>query len=291
MRCEEAENNFAEYLKGDLSSESRFPEHLAQCVRCRNQVEELRKVWAELESIAVPATPSVMRANLLAAIAEAKLEPAQPLSPTRRTPMPYIIKPVLVLLLSVGAAFFVGRSLEQPAIDNDAHYRGSPNAKVTLVEYVDYECPPCAVYNPIVNAVLQRYGNNVRLEFHHYPLTRIHPNALKAAVAAEAAGLQGHYWEMHDLLLLSQEKWAHTDNAEQEFAKFAISIGLDTNRFLEASNSPELRQRVMADLERGQKNSVRAVPAFFLNGRKIEPAPTTAEGFFVLIDAELQPGK
>src|SRR5437867_7495308 len=108
----------------------------------------------------------------------------------------------------------------------EPRYRGASTAPVTLLEYGDYECPPCATYNPIINSVLQRFDRKVRLEFRHYPL-RIHPNAGKAALAAEAAGEQGHYWEMHDLLFESQPQWSRAGNPEMEFAAMAGSIGLD----------------------------------------------------------------
>src|SRR5262249_53487653 len=157
----------------------------------------------------VPPSPSVMQASLLAAISEAKLERIQPNTP-RRTPMTYIIKPILVIIMSIGAAFFVGHSLEQPLSQvggrverspdagPEGHYRGAINAPVTLVEYGDYACPSCALYNPVINEVLQQYAGKVRLEYRHFPLTTIHPNAVSASVAAEAAGQQGRYWEMHD---------------------------------------------------------------------------------------------
>jgi len=208
--------------------------------------------------------------------------------------MPYLLKPILLIAFSIGSAFFVGQNLVRPvyeqqaSADRDPHYRGSSNAAVTLVEYGDYACPPCSVYSPILNQVLERYGNKVRLEFRDYPMMKIHPNALKAALAAEAACDQGRYWEMHELLLSSHREWARADNAEQEFGKLAASLGLDTNRFLEATNSPSVRERVMADISKGQQLKIEAVPVFFLNGRQIKPIPTTAEAFFTLIDAELQ---
>jgi len=297
MRCEEAANDIAEYLRGTLSAESGLLEHLAHCSSCRHEVEELQKVWADLDRVTAPPTPSVMQPSLLQAIAEAKLETPQPIR--RRTPMPWI-KPILIVVFSVGTAFFAGHSLvrsplettavlEHPAAnDGDRHYRGGDNASVTLLEYGDYGCPPCFTYNTILNEVLQRYGDKVRLEFRHFPMTMTHPNAVKAALAAEAAGEQGRYWEMHDLLLSSQKQWARVDNAEQEFAKLATSIGLDANRLVQTLEKPELRERVTADMAAGRKLNIQAVPTFFLNGRRIELPPSTAVGFFALIDAELR---
>ena len=212
--------------------------------------------------------------------------------------MPWM-KPILIVIFSVGTAFFAGHSLvrsrlettavlERPAAnDGNRPYRGAADASVTLVEYGDYQCPPCFTYNTILNDVLQRYGNKVRLEFRHFPMTRIHANAISAAVAAEAAGEQDRYWEMHDALLSSQKQWSGADNVEQEFAKLATSIGLDANRLVQALAKPELRERVAADIATGQQLNIQAVPTFFLNGRRIDGPPATAEGFFALIDAEL----
>jgi protein-disulfide isomerase len=250
-----------------------------------------------MESIALPRSSSVMQAGLLAAIAEAKLEVNQP--PKGKTTMPYLVKPILVIIMSVGAALFLGHSFVQPSLErtitlepsagnpNEGHYRGASNVPITLVEYGDYACPACATYNSVLNDVLKKYGDRVRLEFRHYPLKGIHPNAMPAALAAEAAGEQGHYWEMHDLLFSSQAQWAPGDaNPEAAFAKLAASIGLDANKFLQDLGSPELQQRVSNDVKRGQETSVAATPTFFLNGRRIERIAPTLEAFQTLIEAE-----
>ena len=211
--------------------------------------------------------------------------------------MPFI-KPILLIVFSTGAAFFLGHSFVPPAIEqpaapaaNEERYRGNPSAPLTLVVYVDYECPPCASYNPVLNEVLMHYGSKLRLEFRHFPMTTIHPNAVRAAIAVEAAGKQGHYWEMHDLLLSSQKQWARTDNPEEHFGKLATSLGLDTRRFLEALDSPALRERVTLDMTQGREMKIQAVPTFFLNARRIEPASVTAAAFFAIIDEELQTRK
>jgi protein-disulfide isomerase len=292
MRCEEADNDIAEYLAGTLRPDSPFRAHLAECSRCRNEVRELREVWTDLEAIPVPKTPAVMQPQLLATIAETKLE----ISKSRSTPMPYLIKPILTIVLSVSAALFLGHSLveplheagiavEQPAANNPAgHYRGVATAPLTLIEYGDYECPPCATYDPIVNEVLKRYAGQVKLEFRHFVMTRTHPNALLAAAAAEAAGKQGHYWEMHDLLLSGQKQWAKQDNPEQFFAPMAERIGLDTNKFLQDLRAPEVQQRILKEMA---ETNIQAVPAFFLNGHEIKVMPNI-ESFVAAIDAELK---
>jgi protein-disulfide isomerase len=291
MRCEEAENDIADYLAGTLPADSVFFEHLAVCARCREEVAQLRRVWADLDDLEVPPSAPVMQSNLLAAVAEIK--------PKRRIPMPYIWKPAIALGMALAAIFF-GHSLVQPAREsavttvlstanlNQAHYRGSPDARVTLVEYIDYQCPPCANYNGVVNEVLQRYGDKVRLEVRHYPLMAPHKNALPASIAAEAAGEQGHFWDMHDMLLSTQQSWSRDDDPTLYFAKTAARLGLDVSRFRQALAAPEVRQRVMNDLVAGRESNVTAAPTFFINGQKAQSAPQTLEEFVSLIDAELR---
>ena len=292
MRCEEADNHIAEYVAGKLAEDSPFRNHLAECARCRNEVRELRGIWADLDEVRVPKVSAVMQPRLLATITETKLE----VSNSRRTPMPYLIKPILTVLLSTAAAWFLGHSLVQPlheagitverpaANSPNDHYRGDANAPLTLVEYGDYECPPCATYNPVVNEVLKRYAGQVKLEYRHFAMTRIHPNALLAAAAAEAAGKQGHYWEMHDLLLMGQQRWAKQDNPEQFFVPMAASIGLDSNTFLEDLRGPEVQARIVKQMA---ETNIQAVPAFFINGHQIQVQPNI-ESFVAAIDAELK---
>jgi protein-disulfide isomerase len=301
MRCEEAENDIAEYLAGTLPTESALLDHLASCSRCRNEVQELKKTWTALESVTVPSMEPAMKADLLAALAQAKLDATPPITPVRRKPMPYLVKPILWIVMSAGAALFMSHYFERPVqqsavgvestVSNtaEAHYRGAANPELTLVEYGDYACPAC-IYTSIVHEVLQRYGNRVRLEFRHYPLTTIHPNALRAAVAAEAAGRQGRFWEMHDLLFSTQQKWSRVADPEAEFLALAAALGLDANRFRQALQQQELTERVMSDVSTGRKANVEAVPTFFLNGRRIEHAPTTVDGFLTLIEAQLASG-
>src|SRR5262245_44761098 len=136
MRCEEAENHIAEYLRGTLVSESELMEHLSQCSRCRSDLDQLVEVWANLDDLPVPSTSAVMQAGLLQAIAEARVAPKQPLVQTRRKPMLPLIKTTLLVVLSAGAAFFLGHSLIEPTremtsayqpsatSENEGHYRG-----------------------------------------------------------------------------------------------------------------------------------------------------------------------
>jgi len=231
-------------------------------------------MWKELDRVPVPQSSSVMHERLLATVAEIK----------RRPRMPYILKPIFLLVTAVSAALYMGHSLELRSPEPD-HFRGESTATVTLLEYGDYACP-CAFYNTMVNDVLSRYPGKVRLEFRHFPLQR-HMNAQKAAIAAEAAGEQGHFWEMHDLLFLSQDDWKSEENPEKQFAVLAKRIGIDSDRLVQAMQKPSLRERVMKDIAIGQAANIQAVPTFFINGERVPEPPQTEEGFAALIDSQL----
>src|SRR5207249_9363805 len=127
--------------------------------------------------------------------------------------------------------------------------------------------------------------------FHHFPITPIHPNAFAAAVAAEAAGDQGRYWAMHDLLLNTQQQWSHKSDAEAIFKGLASQLGLDAEQFAQSLRAPETQQRVADDIARGRDAQVKGTPTFFINGKKLSGAPQTISGFVDLIDAEIRGGK
>lgn len=214
--------------------------------------------------------------------------------------MEYLAKPILLMTIAIGTAFFAGRSLLQPTRETavvaglpagdaaESHYRGAPNAPLTLLEYGDYQCPPCAAYNPVIKSVLQHYGDKLRLEFRQFPLAGVHPNAVEAALAAEAAGEQGRYWEMNDLLFETQQQWARAANPDENFTALAARIGLDEMQFLKALHSEDLQRRISADVASAQAAHVQGTPTFFLNGRHIDVPTVTLEAFQKAIDPELQ---
>jgi protein-disulfide isomerase len=214
--------------------------------------------------------------------------------------MPKLAKPLIVIILAVGvaaaAAMYLSRQPE-PVTETAAattldtkgggHFRGPESAVVTLVEFGDYQCPSCRAYAPVVQEVLNRYPKQVRLEFHHYPLISIHPNSMAASTAAEAAGEQGKYWEMHDLLFEAQDQWAPSPNAEQEFLALASRIGLNANAFMQAMRSPQLRDRILQDVVRAREANIEAVPTFFIDGQQIH-VPLSVQAFVDIIDARLK---
>ena len=152
----------------------------------------------------------------------------------------------------------------------DDHVRGNPEAPVTLVEYSDFQCPACASFEPVVVQLLQDAGDTVRLVYRHFPLRNIHSNADLAARAAEAAALQGKFWEMHDLLFDGQALWSGQSSrgAEDTFAGYAEAVGLDVERFRNDIDSDAVRDAVNEDYEGGVRARVNSTPSFFVNGRK-----------------------
>ncbi len=160
--------------------------------------------------------------------------------------------------------------------DGSGRIRGAADAPLTLVEYGDYQCPTCGQYHPIVSELLSRYHGKLKLEFHHFPLVQMHPHAMAAALAAESAGDQGKFWEMNDLLFEHQNDWSRNPNAEGIFLQYALQLGLDSNRFMQAMRSPDTQARVLADVTRGNK-IVQGTPTFILNGQVMPDLPNLEE--------------
>jgi protein-disulfide isomerase len=165
-----------------------------------------------------------------------------------------------------------GKSADVSQAQGSGRVRGAKDAPVTLVEYGDYQCPTCGHYHPIVTELLSRYNGKLKLEYHHFPLIQIHPNAMGAATAAEAAADQGKFWEMHDLLYEHQQEWAPSPNAEAMFIQYALRLGMDANQFMQSMRLPATRDRVLADVARGN-SIVKGTPTFVLQGELIPDLP------------------
>jgi protein-disulfide isomerase len=150
--------------------------------------------------------------------------------------------------------------LTVPLSERD-HVLGTPAAAVTLLEYGDYECPFCAAAHPAVKQVLQLVPSDILFAYRHFPLTQIHPHAQQAAEAAEAAGAQGRFWEMHDLLFVHQDHLAFSD-----LVGYADALGLDLDRFASELESGAHSARVREDFLSGVRSGVNGTPTFFVNG-------------------------
>ncbi len=150
-----------------------------------------------------------------------------------------------------------------PAVNSNDHIYGNLHAPLELVEYGDYECPFCGQAYPIVKSIQEKLGWDLKFIFRNFPLRKIHPHAYPAAVATEAAALQGKFWEMHDIIFENQ-KTLEPEN----ILSFANNIGLDVNRFEMDIANEDLYLKAKRDFESGMKSGVNRTPTFFVNGRK-----------------------
>lgn len=151
------------------------------------------------------------------------------------------------------------------AVNDEDHIEGNIEAPITLVEYGDYQCPHCGRAYPIVKRIQEEMGDTMRFVFRDFPLEKAHPQALAAAVASEAAGKQGKFWEMHDMLFENQKRLHHSGLVE-----YATALGLDIARFEQDLNDAAIAERVKDEFYSGMRSGVNATPTFFVNGEKFE---------------------
>jgi protein-disulfide isomerase len=196
-----------------------------------------------------------------------------------------------------------------PATGSESlHIRGGANAPVTLEEYGDFQCIPCAQLFPILAKVEEEYGEQLRVVFRHKPLHK-HEHAVLAARAAEAAGLQGRFWEMHDLLFQNSLRWtkgvdgvgpdatpsrrlestvlAMEIEVRDVFTSYAERLKLDVERFKTDMDTSEIKARVDSDSARGDKLGIDRTPTIYINGHLLPYASITSAGIHAAIDAEL----
>ena len=198
----------------------------------------------------------------------------------------------LLFLAFFGFLIFLakqGNARPAVIIAPNGHVRGLETATLALVEYGDFQCPACKTYHPIVREVLAAYDGRLKLVFKHFPLTSVHPNAAPAALSAEAAGAQGKFFEMHDILYERQSEWAGLTpaHAQEKFISYARQLKLDEEKFTEDIKNKELEGIVRAHQEEGIENGVSSTPTFFLNGKIIQN-PRSVDEFKKLIDEELK---
>ncbi|MCY3759390.1 MAG: thioredoxin domain-containing protein [Acidobacteria bacterium] len=200
---------------------------------------------------------------------------------------PSIAKPLAVLaavvLVALGAAYYLQRSADEQAasapapssqnagspISPQGWSKGNSLAKAVLVEFVDFQCGACAAASSRMAKIARKYGSELKIVFKHHPMQRAHGNAMIAARAAEAAGLQFKFWEMHDLLLQRQHEWAKVPDAQSLFLRYAAELQLNLARFRRDLWTKEVGDKIYRDIMEGQMAQVRSVPAFFLNGKAI----------------------
>jgi len=167
-----------------------------------------------------------------------------------------------------------------------------PNVKVSspvvLEEYGDYQCPPCGMLAPVLKQIEHDYGEQLRVVFRHYPLTKIHKHAMMAAQAAEAARNQGKFWEMHDRLYRNQNAWKDLADGRPTFIGYARELGLNVERFSREMESPEVQQRIASDMQRGSGVGVSGTPTVFIEGQMLRHEAITPDGLRQGINIMLQ---
>lgn len=201
----------------------------------------------------------------------------------------------LVIVLLFGYYFYatatdptIATKDTEVVISQTDHVRGAQDGKVTLVEFGDFQCPACGVYEPIVRQVLADNKDTLKFSFRHFPLTAIHKNALLSAKATEAAALQGKFWEMHDILYDKQDEWGEALNAREFIMLYATTLKLDLKKFTTDLESKVLEDKILAEFKEGVSLGVQGTPTFFLNGKKVENNPRTLADFNQLIKDALK---
>lgn len=184
-------------------------------------------------------------------------------------------------ILGVVIAVFVGLLIWNPGKDSKTttaakpsnHIYGKADSKVYLLEYGDFQCNACVAYAPVTEAVRAKYADKVKFQFRHLPLASAHPNAIGAARAAEAAGKQGKFWEMHDLLYKESNwsVWSTSTNPNTYFESYARQLSLNIDKFNQDFKSKVANDTINADIAEFEKHKVqKATPSFFLNGKSIK---------------------
>lgn len=196
---------------------------------------------------------------------------------------------IVVAAIIGGIIYFGAQSPTPPSASTsevkreDSWYQGSKDAKVEIVEFSDFQCPACGAEEPEVAKVRDFYGDKIAFYYRHFPLDNVHPFALPAAKAAEAAGKQNKFWEMHDAIFANQK------NLNKDiFKKLAGDLGLDVAKFEADSASQEIADRVNRDKNDAIGKKVNSTPTFFINGQKLEGGGISFEEWQKIIEPKLQ---
>jgi protein-disulfide isomerase len=168
-------------------------------------------------------------------------------------------------------------------VAKSVHVRGNPEAPVLLEEFGDFECPSCKNVAAFLDQVIKEYEPRVRVVFRNFPLA-MHQHSHDAALAVEAAGLQGRFWEMHDMLFREQAVWSSATSPQMLFDTYAETLGLDMNQFRKDFKSDQVRERLESDQARAKSLGVKVVPTLFIDKRVVETKDGTPERVHQLID-------
>lgn len=172
---------------------------------------------------------------------------------------------------------------------NPPNQAGSPSAAVTLEEFADFQCGSCAAAHPIMNEIKSTYGSRIRFVFRNYPLSiAAHDKAYEAAVAVEAAGMQGKFWDLQNLLFNNQQIWTAAPTYKQIWKDYAAKVGLDVAKWENDMAGIAAKSRVDADIARGRAIGVNSTPSVYINGSAVPYTEIKVASLKALIDAEIQ---
>lgn len=182
------------------------------------------------------------------------------------------------LFIVVAVAFVFTNRANAPVAPSDQatvlgearNSKGKSDAEITVVEFSDFQCPACRAVQPLLKEIEQSRGESVRLVYRHFPLRSIHPNAVSAAKAAEAAANQEKFWEYHDLLFEKQSEWEKENAPRERFISYAKDLGLDVDRFAKDFDGEEILKRIEEDERDGNTLSISGTPSVYVNNRKTD---------------------
>jgi protein-disulfide isomerase len=220
---------------------------------------------------------------------EAAIATASPAETATATPPPTETAPATPTIAASPAASTVpptagpSFSYGQPGAE-PMHFRGDPSARAVLEEFGDFQCLPCSRVWPILEKLEHDYDKRLIVVFRESPLVKMHPYALDAARAAEAAGLQGKFWEMHDALYRNRAVWTQAAYVGPYLNEYATQLGLDLERFKTDMDGEEVARRIAADQERGASLGIDRTPVLYLNGEKVPTTDFNENGLRAEID-------
>lgn len=193
---------------------------------------------------------------------------------------------IIIVLIALVAIFFVFRGKDDtvdatsptenssPTVETRDHStKGNLNATVEIIEYSDFQCPACAYATPVLQQIYEQYGNQIKFSYKHLPLKSIHANANAAALAAETAGAQDKFWEMHDILFNKQEQWSDlpSKDAQNRFIEYAKEIEVSNiDQFTKDLEQQTYQSNIEEDLAEAKKRDLSSTPSIFVNGVHIE---------------------
>ena len=209
----------------------------------------------------------------------------------------FIVGTVALVTLASGTMLYRAKRLPALAIPENSttsamggtemvHVRGPADAPVTLVEFGDFQCPPCANLSDPINKLEREYGSRLCVVFRHLPLAN-HKHAREAALASEAAALQDRFWEMHDLLYREQSVWSKAADPRVLFNAYAGMLGLNIDRFRKDMESDQAKARVKSDEHQAAALGLANTPTIFINDRRVPPARLNPSGLRIAISAAM----